>query len=75
MIVAQHQVNKFSAISVWEQVTFWRADDDVGSVLNQHASLDFDSDNSLKQQNESRYDATLIHIIQIPRQPVFALTR
>jgi hypothetical protein len=47
---------------------------DVRFVLDQHAELDFYSASSLKQQSADWHDAPLGHIIQIPCQPVFALS-
>jgi hypothetical protein len=49
-------------------------DDEVCFALDQHAKLDFYSDNSLKKQSTGRHVAPLGHIILIPCQPVFALT-
>jgi len=45
-------------------------------LLDQHAKLDFYSASSLKQPSVDRIDMLLHsgHIIQIPSQPVFALT-
>ena len=48
--------------------------DEVRFVLDQHAELDFYSASSLKQQSAGRHVASLGHIIQIPNQPVFALS-
>jgi hypothetical protein len=45
--------------------------DDALFVLNQHASLEFNSDSSLKQQSSGRHVAPLWHINLIPNQPVF----
>ena len=47
-------MSNVSAISWWEQVTY---DDDVGLVLHQHAELDLDIANSLKQQSVGRHVA------------------
>ena len=49
-------------------------DDDVRFVLTQHAELDIDSANSLKQQCAGRHVAPLGHINRIPTHPVFPLT-
>lgn len=49
-------------------------DDDLCFVLDQHASLDFYSFSTLKQQFTGSYVASLRHIIFILSQPVFALT-
>ena len=57
-----------------EQVNFQCDDDEVRFVLDQHAELDFYSDNSLKQQSVGRHVAPLEHIILIPSQPVFVLS-
>jgi len=40
VIIVYLQMSSFSAISWWEQVTFW-CDDDVHFVLNQYAELEF----------------------------------
>jgi hypothetical protein len=56
-----------------EQVNFQWDDDEVRFVLDQHAKLDFYSASSLK--HAGRRVAPLWHIILIPSQPVFALTR
>ena len=74
VIVVLHQVSNFSIISWREQVTFWWDDDEVRFVLDQYTWLDFYSASSLKQQSADRHVATVGHIIQIPRQPVFALS-
>ena len=74
MIVVQHQLSNFSAISWREQVIFQWDDDEVHFVLDQHAELDFYSASSLKQQSVGRYVAPLGHIILILRQHVFALS-
>ena len=67
-------MSNFSAISWWEQVTFWRDDDDdVHFVLDQHTWMDLYSASSLKQQSEGRHGAPLQHIL-ILCQPIFALT-
>jgi hypothetical protein len=50
-------------------------DDEVRFVLDQQASLDFNSASSLKQQFLDRHVAPLGNIIVIPSQPVFALSR
>jgi hypothetical protein len=55
-----------------EQVTF---NEMMMSALDQHAELEFFSASSLKQQSSDRHVAPLGHIIPIPSQPVFALTR
>ena len=44
-------------------------------VLDQHAELDINSASSLKQQSAGRHVAPLGHIILIPSQLVFALSR
>ena len=69
MIVVQCQFSNFSAISWREQVNFQRDDDEVRSVLDQHAEMDFYSASSLKQQYVGRHVAPLAHIIMIPSQP------
>ena len=51
VIVVQHQLSNFSAISWREQVHFKWDDDEVPSVLGQHAELDIVSASSLKQQS------------------------
>ena len=61
-------------MSWWEQVNFQWDDDEVRFVLDQHAELDFNSVNSLKQQSVGRHVAPLGHNILIPSQPVFALS-
>ena len=48
--------------------------DEVCSVLDQHAELDFYSASSLKQQSADKHVAPLWHIILIPSQPVCALS-
>jgi hypothetical protein len=63
----------FLAISWREQVNFQWDDDEVRFALDQHAELNFYSDNSLKQQSTDRHVAPLGHIILISSQPVFAL--
>jgi hypothetical protein len=73
VIYAQRQFSNFSAISWREQVNFPRDDDAVRFVLDQHAELDFNSANSLKQQSAGKHVAPLGHIIVIPSQPFFAL--
>ena len=57
-------------VSWLEQFTL-RWDDDVRSLLDQHAELDFYIASSLKQQSADRHVAQLGHIIPIPNQPVF----
>ena len=61
------------SISWREQVNFQWDDDETRFVLDQHAELDFNSVNSLKQQSAVRHVDPLGHIILIPSQPVFAL--
>jgi hypothetical protein len=62
-----------SAIPWWEQVNFqW--DDEVRSVLDQHAYLQCYSASSLKQQFADKDFTPLGHIIMIARWPVFAFT-
>ena len=69
-------IDQSSAISCGEQVTFWWDDDGgVNFVLDQHHELDFYSASSLKQQSAVGHVAPLGHIILIPSQPVFTLTR
>ena len=46
-----------------EQVNYQWDDDEVRSVLDQHAELDFDRTSSLKQQFAGRHVAPLGHII------------
>jgi hypothetical protein len=65
-------MSNFSAISWREQVTFWWDDDDVSFILDE--LTEFDSANSLKQQSVGRSVTPFLHIIQIPSQPVSALT-
>jgi len=43
-------------------------------VLEQHTWIAFYSAISLKQQSVGRHVASLVHIIPIPSQPVFAHT-
>jgi len=74
VIVASHQFSNFSAISWPEQVNFQWDDDEVCSVLDQHAELDFYSASSLKQLFVCRHIAPLWHIIVILSQQVFALS-
>ena len=50
-------------------------DDEVRFVLDQQAWLDFYSISSLKQQSVDGHLVPLGHIIIIPSQPVFALSR
>jgi hypothetical protein len=57
------------------QVNFKWDDDEVRFVLDQHAELDFYSASSLKQQSAGRHVAPLGHIILIPSQSVFTLSR
>ena len=73
VIIVFHQMNNFSAISWWDQVTFRRDDDVILFVLDQHTLLDLYSASWLKQQSAGRHVAPLGHIILIPSQPVFAL--
>jgi hypothetical protein len=50
-------------------------DNDIPFVLDQHALLDFCNASSLMQQSTGRHIFTsLIYIILIPSQPVFALS-
>ena len=65
--VSEHQMNNFSAISWWEQATFWWDDDVVHFELDQYAELGFYSANSLKQHSADRHVAPLEHIIPIPK--------
>ena len=67
-------LGNFSAISWWEWVNYQWDDDEFTFVLDQHAELDLYSASSLKQQSTDRNVASLLHIILIPRQPVFALS-
>jgi hypothetical protein len=62
--------NANSAISWQEQINFQWDDDEVRFVLDQHAELDFHSE----QQSMGRHVTPLWHIIPIPSQPVFALS-
>ena len=55
-----------SAITWQEQDTFWRDDNDVHFVLDQHTKLDFHSTSSLEREFTGR------HVN--PCKPVFALT-
>jgi hypothetical protein len=57
----------FSYIMARKSYIQWD-DDDVRSVLDQHAELDFDIASSLKQQSAGRHVAPLAHIILIPSQ-------
>ena len=68
VIVAEHQLSNFTAISWWKQVSFQWDDDEVHFVLDQHAELDFYSASSLKQQSADRHIAPLGHIILILSQ-------
>jgi len=70
VIVVKCQFSNFSAILWQEQVNFQKDDDEVRSVLDQHAELDFYSASSLRQQSADRHVALLGHIILIPSQPV-----
>ena len=57
------------------RTSYFQWDDDVVRfVLDQHAEFDVYSTSSLKQQSADRHVASLIHIIPIPSQPVFALS-
>jgi len=67
-------IQQFSAISWRERVNFQWDGDEIRSVLDQHAGLDFYSASSLKQQSAGRHVAPLGHIIMIPSRPVFALS-
>jgi len=72
VIVVQHQVRIFSAIS-WRRTSYIPWDDDYTLfVLGLHTELDFC--NSLKHQFAGRHVAPLGHIILIPRQQAFALS-
>ena len=64
----------YTAISWREQANFQSDDDEVRSILDQHAWLDFYCANSLKQQSAGRDVAPFWYIILIPSQPVFALS-
>jgi hypothetical protein len=56
------QVNLFSVLSWWEQVTFQWDDDGVHfvPVLDQHTLFDFCSVSSLKQQSIDRHVFALL---------------
>ena len=49
-------------------------DDEVYSVLDQHADLDLYSANTQKQQTTNRHVVPLGHFIMIPTQPILAIT-
>jgi hypothetical protein len=66
-------MSNFSDISGQEQATF-DDDIDVRFVPDQHAELDFNSANSLKQQSVRRNVAPLRHIILIRIQTDLALS-
>ena len=70
VIIAEHQLSNFSAISWREQVNFQRDDDEVRFVLDQHAELDFYSVSQLKQQSVDKHVALLGHINLIPSEAV-----
>jgi hypothetical protein len=53
--------------SIYQVYVQWD-DDEVRSVLEQHAKLDVYGTSSLKQQYANRHVATLRHIILIPSQ-------
>ena len=58
-----------------EQINFqWHDDDEVCFVLDQHASLDFYSASSLKQQSMNKHVVQLGQNIVFLSQPVFTLT-
>jgi hypothetical protein len=65
VIVVQFQLSNCSAISWWKQANFQRDDDEVRFVLDQHIE---------GEQSADRHVAPLGRIIQIPSQPVFALS-
>jgi len=67
--------NTNSAISWREQFNLQCDYDEVRFVLDQHAYLDFYSASSLMQQSADRHVVPLRHIILIPSQHVFALSR
>jgi hypothetical protein len=69
------QFSNFSAILRREQVNYQWDDDDVRFVLDQHAELDIFSASSLKQQFAGKNVTPFGHIIPIPSQPIFALSR
>ena len=66
------KMSNISAIAWTEHIIFWRDDEDVRFVLDQHIKLDFYSDSW--QQWAGRCVAPLGHIIPIPSHPVFDLT-
>jgi hypothetical protein len=63
LIFVECQVGNFSAIPWQELVTFLWDEDNVHFVPNQHASFDFYSASSLKQQSVSRHVAPSKHLI------------
>ena len=72
--VVKRELSNSTAIASREQVNLQWNDDEIRFVLDQHASFDFYSANSLKQRSTDRHIAPLGHIIVIPSQPVFALS-
>jgi hypothetical protein len=59
----------------WEHVNIQWDDDEIRFDLEQRAEYDFYSTSSLKQQSAGRQVAPLEHIILIPSQQAFALSR
>jgi hypothetical protein len=73
VIVVEHQMNNFSAISWREQVTF----DEMmkmSTLYQTNTDLNLYSASSLKQQSAGKHVSPLRHIIVIPSRPVLSLS-